>query len=50
MQDADSRIRDSCPKINLQVRAGNTAAIAFYERIGFLVDDVISMGKRTIED
>jgi ribosomal protein S18 acetylase RimI-like enzyme len=35
-----------CPKINLQVRASNVAVIAFYERLGFQIDDVVSMGKR----
>jgi ribosomal protein S18 acetylase RimI-like enzyme len=35
-----------CPKINLQVRTGNREAIAFYERIGFALDDCVSLGKR----
>ncbi len=35
-----------CPKINLQVRSSNTDVIAFYERLGFAVDDVVSLGKR----
>jgi len=35
-----------CPKLNLQVRAGNSGALAFYERLGYAVDDVVSMGKR----
>ncbi len=35
-----------CPKINLQVRGTNTGAIAFYRKIGFVEDDVISLGKR----
>lgn len=35
-----------CPKINLQVRTGNRDALEFYERIGFKVDDCISLGKR----
>jgi ribosomal protein S18 acetylase RimI-like enzyme len=39
-----------CAKINLQVRTTNRAAIAFYERIGFKVDDVVSLGKRLVED
>jgi ribosomal protein S18 acetylase RimI-like enzyme len=39
-----------CPKINLQIRADNAEAIAFYERIGFKQDDVISFGKRLIPD
>lgn len=39
-----------CPKINLQVREGNSDAIRFYERLGYSVDPVISMGKRLIPD
>lgn len=35
-----------CPKINLQIRTTNTEVIEFYKRIGFTVDDVVSMGKR----
>ena len=39
-----------CPKLNVQVRGQNTDAIAFYERIGFARDDVVSFGKRLIPD
>lgn len=35
-----------CPKLNLQVRSDNAAVIAFYRRLGYLVDDVMSLGKR----
>jgi ribosomal protein S18 acetylase RimI-like enzyme len=35
-----------CPKINLQIRTSNAAVIEFYQRIGFTVDDTVSMGKR----
>ena len=35
-----------CAKINLQIRATNTQVIQFYERIGFKIDEVVSMGKR----
>ena len=38
-----------CPKINLLVRATNTGVIAFYEKLGFKQDNVVSMGKRLIE-
>jgi ribosomal protein S18 acetylase RimI-like enzyme len=40
--------RLGCPKINLQVRETNTAVIAFYRRLGFAVDAVVSMGKRLL--
>ena len=39
-----------CPKINLQVRNGNTSAMEFYSRIGYKNDNVISLGKRLIPD
>jgi ribosomal protein S18 acetylase RimI-like enzyme len=39
-----------CPKINLQVRTNNTQVIAFYERLGYAQDDVVSLGKRLIVD
>ncbi len=47
MAEIERRVRPlGCPKINLQVRAENTAAIEFYKRCGFATDDVMSMGKR----
>lgn len=39
-----------CPKINLQVRSTNAAAITFYRRLGYAVDKVVSMGKRVESD
>ena len=39
-----------CPKLNLQVRGGNTAALKFYEAAGYAQDDAISLGKRLISD
>jgi ribosomal protein S18 acetylase RimI-like enzyme len=51
MEEAERILRAAgCPKLNLQVRRGNAAAIAFYERLGFAVDDVASMGKRLEHD
>ena len=51
MVAVESRLRElGCPKINLQVRATNPDAIAFYEGIGFVVDDAVSLGKRLIND
>ena len=47
MQEAEARLRTlGCPKINLQVFPANRAVVAFYERVGFAVEDRISMGKR----
>jgi len=39
-----------CPKLNLQVRTGNEAALAFYAALGYSQDPVISLGKRLIDD
>ena len=35
-----------CPKINLQVRVGNESVVAFYNKLGYQVEQRISMGKR----
>ncbi len=51
MQHAEALLSAvGCPKINLQVRSANTAVIAFYESIGFAIDDVVSLGKRLEND
>jgi ribosomal protein S18 acetylase RimI-like enzyme len=51
MEQAEQHVEQAgCPKINLQIRVGNSAATEFYERLGFTVDDVVSMGKRLIDD
>jgi ribosomal protein S18 acetylase RimI-like enzyme len=35
-----------CPKVNLQVRASNEAVVAFYRKLGYAVEERVSMGKR----
>jgi ribosomal protein S18 acetylase RimI-like enzyme len=51
MDEAERRlVARGCPKINLQIRTSNPDAIAFYERIGYTTDAVVSMGKRIIPD
>jgi len=51
MEEAEVRLRAAgCPKINLQVRSTNTEVIEFYEKIGYKVDDVVSLGKRLEPD
>jgi ribosomal protein S18 acetylase RimI-like enzyme len=37
--------RRGCPKVNLQVRADNAAVTAFYESLGYSVEQRVSMGK-----
>lgn len=39
-------IQLGCAKINLQVRPHNRQVVAFYERLGYLVEPRISMSKR----
>jgi hypothetical protein len=38
-----------CPKVALQIRRENAGLVAFYSRLGYTEDDVISMGKRLDE-
>ncbi len=42
--------RLGCAKVNLQVRGGNAAAMAFYEALGYRRDAVVSYGKRLAWD
>jgi ribosomal protein S18 acetylase RimI-like enzyme len=43
--DAVHRLRErGVPKLNLQVRSDNAGVVAFYESLGFEVEDRISMG------
>ena len=51
MQRAEQTLSElGCPKLNLQVRAGNEAVLAFYERLGYADDRTQSLGKRLIPD
>jgi ribosomal protein S18 acetylase RimI-like enzyme len=38
-------VRRGCSKINLQVVGSNAATVAFYAKLGYAVEDRISMGK-----
>jgi ribosomal protein S18 acetylase RimI-like enzyme len=45
--EAERRLRDlGCPKINAQIRAGNTVSVQFCEAMGFTVEERVSVGKR----
>jgi ribosomal protein S18 acetylase RimI-like enzyme len=51
MTAAEEYLLDAgCPKLNVQVRGDNEATIAFYEAIGYAVDDVVGLGKRLEPD
>ena len=43
-------LQRGCPKINLQIRLGNSTAKEFYQTQGYCEDAVISLGKRLIAD
>ena len=47
MQRAERELaRLGCPKLNLQVRASENEAVAFYQRLGYEIEERVSMGKR----
>lgn len=47
MQEVERlRIARGCPKLNLQVRAHSHAAVGFYRALGYVQDDLISLGWR----
>lgn len=49
--EAERLLRQAgCPKINLQIRTSNHGVIEFYRKLGYSVDDVVSMGKRLEHD
>lgn len=51
MQEVERLLLErGCPKINLQVRSSNAEVIEFYRRLGYLQDEVTSLGKRLIPD
>lgn len=46
VREAELRLRQlGCGKINLQIEGANRDVVAFYERLGFTVEDRVSMGK-----
>ena len=46
MKHAESALKQlGCPKINLQVLAGNAQVVDFYKRLGYAVEERINLGK-----
>jgi ribosomal protein S18 acetylase RimI-like enzyme len=46
IREAEERlIALGCPKVNLQIVAANASTAAFYEKLGFAVEERLSMGK-----
>jgi len=47
IREAEKRLRSlGCGKINLQIRASNSAVVQFYKHLGYTAEDRVSMGKR----
>ncbi|MGN6444682.1 GNAT family acetyltransferase [Amnibacterium sp.] len=51
MTEAEARLAAlGCPKVNVQLRSGNEAVTAFYDRLGYAADGATGLGKRLIPD
>ena len=51
MAEAERLLIDlGCPKLNLQVRAGNEAVTGFYDALGYGRDAIVNFSKRLIPD
>jgi ribosomal protein S18 acetylase RimI-like enzyme len=51
VEEATRRLRErGVPKVNLQIRGDNAGVVAFYERLGFAVEDRVSMGRLLAEE
>jgi len=49
VRGAEDRLRSmGCNKINLQVRASNATVVEFYKRLGYMIEERMSMGKRVV--
>jgi len=47
VEAAEGKLRAlGCRKVNLQIRASNSQVIDFYQKLGFVIEDRVSMGKR----
>ena len=45
MRHVERELAARCPKVNLQVLASNAATVAFYQKLGYAVEERVSMGK-----
>ena len=51
MDNVENRLRElGCPKINLQIREGNDKVFSYYQKLGFVEEKRINMGKRLEDD
>ena len=51
MDNVENGLRElGCPKINLQIREGNDKVFSFYQKLGYVEEKRINMGKRLEDD
>ena len=51
MDNVENKLRElGCPKINLQIREENYKVISYYQKLGFVEEKRINMGKRIEND
>ncbi|CAM3978134.1 GNAT family acetyltransferase [Psychrobacter arenosus] len=51
MSEIENRlIKLGCPKLNIVVRSSNDKVLEFYRKLGYMPDDIVSLGKRLIAD
>jgi len=51
MENVENGLRElGCPKINLQIREGNDKVFSYYQKLGFVEEKRINMGKRLEDD
>ena len=51
MDNVENRLRElGCPKINLQIREENDKVFSYYQKLGFVEEKRINMGKRIEND
>ena len=51
MSEIETRLCElGCPKLNIVVRSSNDKVLEFYRKLGYVTDNVVSLGKRLIAD
>ena len=51
MEYTENKLRElGCPKINLQIRKGNEDVLSFYQKLGFVEENRVSMGKKLADN
>ena len=51
IRQLEKKLKDlGCLKVNLQVRAENRDVVAFYQKLGYVIEERVSMGKRLYDE